>query len=151
MANASSDKGTAQSRDNARQEQHQQDVVPPPGEQPGGAAAEGPATRGTLASGYSGRSSVNGTPGDVLKQRGSGSSPGADSRAGGYEVETDPLARDGVAAGASGIAEDNHGKPTGERTPEKDDDYADTPDGGAAVLGVSGTSGGGSGTGGSSR
>ena len=112
-----------------------------------GDAAEGPATRGTLSSGYSSCSATGGTGGGVLQQRGTGYSPGADSREGAYENEADPLGSEGVTAGAAGIAEDRHGKPAGEPADaEKNDEYAQRPDGAAAVTGVSGVSGGGRGT-----
>jgi hypothetical protein len=68
-----------------------------------GDAGQGPSTTGGLASGYSSRSANGGTGGDVLKQKGSGYSPGADSREGAYENEADPLAREGVAGGAAGV------------------------------------------------
>ena len=71
-------------------------------------AAEGPSTTGGLASGYSSRSSNGGTGGDVLKQRGSGFSPGADSRNGAAAQDTDPLAREGVAGGAAGMEPTAH-------------------------------------------
>jgi hypothetical protein len=67
-----------------------------------GDAGQGPSTTGGLASGYSSHSGNGGTGGDVLKQKGSGFSPGADSREGAYENEADPLAREGVAGGAAG-------------------------------------------------
>jgi len=67
-----------------------------------GDAAQGPSTTGGLASGYSSHSGNGGTCGDVLQQKGSGFSPGADSREGAYENEADPLAREGVAGGAAG-------------------------------------------------
>jgi len=67
-----------------------------------GDPGQGPSTTGGLASGYSSHSGNGGTGGDVLKQKGSGFSPGADSREGAYENEADPLAREGVAGGAAG-------------------------------------------------
>src|SRR3954447_18996808 len=76
------------------------------GNEPGastGDAGEGPSTSGTLSSGYSSRSSVGGTGGGVLNQRGSGYSPGAQSRAGAHENDSDELAREGVGAGAAGV------------------------------------------------
>jgi len=68
-----------------------------------GDAGQGPSTTGGLASGYSSRSANGGTGGDVLKQKGSGYSPGTDSREGAYENEADPLAREGVTGGAAGM------------------------------------------------
>jgi hypothetical protein len=56
--------------------------------------------------------------------------------------ESDPFADEGLAAGAAGVAEDRKSKPRG----ADEEDYADRPDGAAAVIGVSGVSGGGSGT-----
>jgi hypothetical protein len=137
MANHSQDKSKQPPRTNNSSE----------GVRARGDAAEGPATRGTLSSGYSSRSSTGGTGGGVLEQRGSGYSPGADSRKGAYQNESDALASEGVTAGAAGIAEDRHGKPVGEAADaEKNDEYAQRADGAAAVTGVSGVSGGGSGT-----
>jgi hypothetical protein len=68
-----------------------------------GDAGQGPSTTGGLASGYSSHSGNGGTGGDVLQQKGSGFSPGADSRKGAYENDADPLAREGVAGGAAGM------------------------------------------------
>jgi len=67
-----------------------------------GDAGQGPSSTGGLASGYSSHSGNGGTAGDVLQQKGSGFSPGADSREGAHANEADPLAREGVAGGAAG-------------------------------------------------
>ena len=70
-----------------------------------GDPGQGPGTQGTLSSGYSSRSSTGGTGGGVLTQRGSGYSPGAQSRVGASDSESDDLTREGVAAGAAGMGE----------------------------------------------
>ena len=115
-----------------------------------GDPGEGPSSAdGTLASGYSSGSASGGTPGGVLQQRGSGYSPGADSRIGAHPNEGGDLAHEGVTAGAAGVAnEDRAAQLRGGPKRGGDDgteDY-DASDGGRAVGGVSGTSGGGSGT-----
>jgi len=114
-----------------------------------GDAGQGPAT--TLSSGYSGHSSTGGTAGDVLKSRGSGYAPGAESRVGATPDETDPLAREGIAAGTAGMGDDPPADAPTARGLRRAAAGADTEDydaseGGRAVGGVSGTSGGGSGT-----
>ena len=108
---------------------------------------QGPATHGTLASGYSSRSSTGGTGGDVLQQRGSGFSPGDASRIGATPNDGDPLARESDAAGAAGMgpAEATPAQPGQRRRHEDTEDY-DASDGARAVGGIAGTSGGGSGT-----
>jgi hypothetical protein len=94
----------AQSRRDAQSGGSDQSRKPGGPASPGslGDAGQGPSTTGGLASGYSSHSGNGGTGGDVLKQKGSGFSPGADSREGAYENEADPLAREGVTAGAAG-------------------------------------------------
>jgi hypothetical protein len=96
--------------DAARSRGERQSGGPDPSGNAGGSAApgslgdagQGPSTTGGLASGYSSHSGNGGTGGDILKQKGSGYSPGADSREGAYENEADPLAREGVTGGAAG-------------------------------------------------
>jgi hypothetical protein len=101
-----------------------------------GDAGEGPATSGTLSSGYSSRSSTGGTAGGVLNQRGSGYSPGADSTRGAKDNESGTLAREGVAAGASGM-----GPASPDEDPEGNETHANDDTG--AIGGVAGVSGGG--------
>lgn len=108
-------------------------------------ARQGPTEQGTLSSGYSSQSSANGTPGDVMRQEGL-DMPGG--RRGAAENESDPLAREGVTAGAAGedaerAKVESRERATG-RVPAHDEDTS--MDGGATVLGVAGVSGGGSGT-----
>ena len=112
-----------------------------------GDPGEGPSTDGGLASGYSSRSSNGGTGGDVLRSRGSGYSPGDDSRVGAKANETDDLTREGVAAGAAGVGPDPAATSAqrGNDPTEGTEDY-DASEGGRAVGGISGTSGGGRGT-----
>jgi hypothetical protein len=111
-----------------------------------GEAGEGPATHGTLASGYSARSSSGGTPGGVLDQRGSGFSPGDASRVGAAPEDNDPLTRAGVAAGAAGLGTEPAASSRDEPGRSRDTEDYDASDGARAVGGVGGTSGGGSGT-----
>lgn len=127
------------------------DPTPRTPPQPGlGDPGEGPSSAdGTLASGYSSGSASGGTPGGVLQPRGSGYSPGADSRIGAHPNEGGDLPRAGVAAGAAGVAdEDRAAKRRGgePRAADGDREDYDATEGGRAVGGVSGTSGGGSGT-----
>ena len=111
-------------------------------------AGRGPSTDGTLSAGYSSRSSNGGTAGDVLRDRGSGYSPGADSRAGARPSETDELASEGVTAGAAGATRRSSSElPPGAGGDAEQDEGVD---GAASITGVSGTSGGSSGTGASS-
>jgi len=110
-----------------------------------GDAAQGPAAHGTLSSGYSSRSSSGGTAGGVLDQRGSGYSPGDDSRVGATPSEDDKLAAEGVAAGAAGFRSDAaYGRLKPGASGAEEEEVGT--DGGAAVTGVSGVSGGGRGT-----
>jgi hypothetical protein len=110
-----------------------------------GDPAQGPAAQGTLSSGYSSRSSTGGTGGGALKPRGSGYSPGDDSRLGATPNEADPLAAEGVAAGAAGFRTDTaYGRLKPGASGAEEEEMGT--DGGAAVTGVSGVSGGGRGT-----
>jgi hypothetical protein len=110
-----------------------------------GEAAQGASTRGTLSSGHSSHSATGGTGGDVLQQRGSGYSAGNDSRVGARPGESGELVAEGVAPGAAGF---RSGTATGGLKPGAsgaEEEEMGT-DGGAAVIGVSGVSGGGRGT-----
>lgn len=108
-----------------------------------GDAGQGPSTSGTLSSGYSSRSSAGGTGGGVLNQRGSGYSPGEQSRTGTGDNESDELARDGVAAGASGMGADVKRAGRDHGSSNEDEESADAS---RTIGGVAGVSGGGSGT-----
>ena len=112
-----------------------------------GDPSQGPSEQEGLSSGYSLRSSVNGSPGDAFHQVGIDRPDGGSDRGAG-ENEHDRLAREGVTAGAAGedverAKVESRERATG-RVPPHDED--ETMDGAASVLGVSGVSGGGSGT-----
>jgi len=111
-----------------------------------GEPGEGPARQGTLADGYSARSSSGGTPGGVRDQRGSGFSPGAAPRLGAAPEDRDPLAREGVAAGAAGVGAEPRASSREQAGDARDTEDYDASDGARAVGGISGTTGGGSGT-----
>ena len=148
MGSTSNDGSTRGGKRGAGKQQDEHDTPAENRERPApGDPGEGPATHGTLASGYSSRSSSGGTGGDVLQQRGSGYSPGAASRVGASPNDADPLAREGDAAGAAGMGPDDSTPARPERRGRVEDteDY-DASDGARAVGGVAGTSGGGSGT-----
>jgi hypothetical protein len=144
MASTSKHGNRRAGKPRAQQQQAQDDKGtrdrPAPGD-----PAQGPSTHGTLASGYSSRSSTGGTGGDVLQQRGSGYSPGDASRLGATPNDNDPLVRAGVAAGAAGMGPDDatHAPSSGR---DGDTEDYDASEGARAVGGVAGTSGGGSGT-----
>lgn len=90
-------------------------------------------------------SSSAGKGGGVLPPRGAGLSPGVDSRAGASASESRRLAAEGIAAGAAGFRSytgTGRFKPGATGAEEEDEGM----DGGAAVTGVSGVSGGGRGT-----
>jgi hypothetical protein len=101
------------------------------------------AREGTLASGYSHRSGEGGTGGDVMQQGQSGHRHDPD-RAGGEDRE---LAGEGSAGGAAGAPHDmpSDRDRAGRRLSE-DETKDETMSGAATVTGVSGVSGGGSGT-----
>lgn len=83
--------------------------------------------------------------GGVLPPRGAGLSPGVDARAGASASESGRLPAEGIAAGAAGFRRytgTGRFKPGATGAEEEDEGM----DGGAAVTGVSGVSGGGRGT-----
>jgi hypothetical protein len=100
--------------------------------------------QGTLSSGHSSGSSSGGTAGGVLTPRGSGHSPREDWRVGGAPNDG-ALAREGVAAGAAGFRNDTaYGRLKPGASGAEEEEMGT--DGGAAVTGVAGVSGGGRGT-----
>jgi hypothetical protein len=119
------------------------DELPPGAPVPSsGSDATGGSTRNELSSGYSQRSSANGTAGDALDVPGAGDASDANEPI--DPAERDPLAREGVTAGAAGPSRDRiTERETGHagESGRKDDERASRDDA-RPIGGIAGVSGG---------